>query len=478
MSIVREGNELFGNETKTLNGAKAYKSTLGDCLDLFYAGGASRTSVGRLSDTFVKALGANSKVAAAIQLWIRDIRHGGAGERKAFRELCKTFTKLKVRNWEQHTLIKKIIKLIPVVGRYDDLKVFYGTKYHGDAVKTWVNGMKEGDYLAFKWAKRNDKALQKELNMDEAQLRKYLAKGRSKPALIETLISEKRFSEIDYAKIPSMCFARNSRLFAKEDGERFQAFLDNQNTKVKAGAIFPHDIYRTMKYGNEAGGATKQWEALKETFSTDKNILVMADVSGSMDCQASGKITCMDISVSLGTFLAETNTGFFKNKLMTFSQKPNLVEITKRGGLREKFNFVERMNWGMNTDFEAAYKAILSSATKNQVPAKDMPEYLLVLSDMQFDQSAGGWGNRQVTHFENAKDLFSRAGYKLPKLIFWNLHDYGNAPTTKYEGDVALVSGFSPGVLKAVIAGEAADPQIVMKIAIEPFLEMLNNTTV
>jgi hypothetical protein len=90
-----------------------------------------------------------------------------------------------------------------------------------------------------------------------------------------------------------------------------------------------------------------------------------------------------------------------------------------------------------------------------------MPSMLLILSDMQF--------NACVRHDDTASEMIARkyrdAGYDLPKVVFWNLNaSYGNAPVKFDKSGTALVSGFSPAVVKPLLSGdiESFTPEAVM----------------
>ena len=117
----------------------------------------------------------------------------------------------------------------------------------------------------------------------------------------------------------------------------------------------------------------------------------------------------------------------------------------------------------MNTDFEKAYTTILDLATKHDVDPKSMPTMLLCLSDMQFDDS----GNRNL-HLDNIKDEYKSAGYELPKLVFWDLEAHPGQPAECSDENVAMISGFSPAIMKAVLNAEEFNPIDVMLEALEP----------
>ena len=115
----------------------------------------------------------------------------------------------------------------------------------------------------------------------------------------------------------------------------------------------------------------------------------------------------------------------------------------------------------MNTNINAAFKKILDVAVKGGVPQEEMPDMVLILSDMQFDQC--------VNHDDSAIEMIGRkyreAGYELPKVVFWNLNaSYGNAPVKFDKSGTALVSGFSPAIVKPLLSGDLDDftPESVM----------------
>ena len=97
----------------------------------------------------------------------------------------------------------------------------------------------------------------------------------------------------------------------------------------------------------------------------------------------------------------------------------------------------------------------MSAAEKNNVRAEEMPQKLIIVSDMQFD-SACRSNNR--TNFEQIQKLYRKAGYEMPQLVFWNVNSYGNVPVTSHDTGTALVSGCSPSILKSVLTGSVITP--------------------
>jgi hypothetical protein len=96
----------------------------------------------------------------------------------------------------------------------------------------------------------------------------------------------------------------------------------------------------------------------------------------------------------------------------------------------------------------------------NNISEKHMPKTLLILSDMQFDQCT----EFDDTAFKMIKRKYKKAGYKVPNIVFWNLNAYDNVPVKFDKQGVALISGFSPSIVKSVLSGniEQLTPESIM----------------
>jgi hypothetical protein len=207
-----------------------------------------------------------------------------------------------------------------------------------------------------------------------------------------------------------------------------------------------------MRYGDAAVGMA-QWEALPNFLGDDK-IIPMVDVSGSMGCPAGPGITCMEVAVALGLYIADKQQGAYNGMFLTFSQTPELIQL--KGNLVVKMSQMMRSKWGMSTNVESAFKLILDLAVKNSVPREDMPKYLLILSDMQFNRCVE---NPSDSAIGMIRRMYETAGYEMPKIVFWNLNAmYGNKPGMTFDKDVAMVSGFSPAIMKSILKAEKFDP--------------------
>jgi hypothetical protein len=458
------------NKTVTENGDKAFKSTKSDVLDFFSRGGAMRErSDADIIKTFGKAFAEDNVLALKALFYFRDIRKG-QGERRLFRTILKYMA-------ENHSdKIRNVIKHIPEYGRYDDLYILFGTplemdtldfiktKFTEDAITLVTTGETS---LIFKWmpsenasskiTKGYAKKIRKYLNVSSKGYRKILSEGRRVLNLVETSLSNKECSGIDYGKIPSRAGIVYRKAFYRNDEARYTKFLDaveKGEVTVNAGTLYPYELYDMARNVNDRT-ADAMWKNLPNYVKEDENAIVMADVSGSM----SGRP--MSVSVSLGMYFAERNKGVFANHFMSFSESPQLIEI-KGSNLHEKINFMEGSKWGYNTDLMKAFEQILNVGVANKVPQSEFPKTMYIISDMQFDEatdSRRGWGNTPVAKptkstFEKAKERFNLAGYELPNVVFWNVNArLDNSPITMNQYGVQLVSGFSPTLFSQIVGG-------------------------
>lgn len=444
------------NKTKTTNGMKAKVSTKNACVDLFYKAGAMRGE--NIIPHFTQALNEDKAIALKIAMWLRDVR-GGAGERQLFRDILSY---LEINDKES---AKLLVKKIPEIGRWDDGIVLQTTELKQMYMGMVKDALNNQNALCAKWMPRKGAfavELREYLNYTPKFYRKTLVNLSS---TVEQQMCAQQWEDIDFDKVPSLSHIRNRNAFKRHTPTKYADYAqsltgDNPIGKINAGAIYPHNITSRLKYEKDEvsiSTLTSQWNALPN-FINGSKILPIVDVSGSMNCGISGNninssmVTCMDVAVSLGLYVSQKQQSAFKDVVMTFSENPNLVKLS--GDLAQKLNGVYSLDWEMNTNIEKTFNVLLEFATNNKVKQKDMPEYLLIMSDMQFDQCTTGNG---VGVFKMIEEKFKNHGYTLPKIVFWNLHSYDNVPVKFDKLGTALVSGFSPAILQAVLSDNLDD---------------------
>lgn len=451
----------------TENGMATNSTSLNACVDLFFNIGAMRgQDTQRLIATFSKAFNEDPKRAMKLLFWARDVR-GGAGERQVFKDILTYLA-------EDHDLaLKPNVNLIAEYGRWDDLLVLIGTRLEKDALSQIQAAIGAGNGLCAKWMPRKGAVAEKLRNfmsMSPKQYRKTLVNLTN---VVETKMCAKEWDSIDFGKLPSVASARYQKAFGRNAYESYTAYIQSLvkgEAKINAGAVYPYDITKSLNHGN-ASVANEQWKALPNYMEgANDMILPVVDVSGSMSCPAgsSKTVTCMDVAISLGLYISERNEGPFKDAFITFSDNPQLQVLS--GSLKDRYTQMARADWGMSTNLEATFKLILDQATKHKLSQDEMPNKILILSDMEFNVATGsrGWGNSRSegwnpTAQQMIEKMYDAAGYTMPQIVYWNIQSRnGGVPVAFDKAGTALVSGFSPAIMTSLLGGDIESPQQIM----------------
>lgn len=443
--------QAINSTATTFNNAVTNYSSLNANVDLFFLIGASRNK--DISSTFISAFVENEDLAIRNLLWARDVR-SGAGERQTFRNLFKVLIE------QNSELAIKVLNKLPELGRFDDIFIAFNTKIENAALRLYAESLRNKNALAAKWAPRKGSdanKLRAYLRLTPKDYRKLLV---NLSATVEQQMCAKNWNEINYNFVPSVAASRYQKAFVKHDQDRYNEYkqqLIKGEAKINAGAVYPYDVIRSLKNGDETVSIA-QWNALPNYMEgSDERILPVVDVSGSMSQKVSGSISAMDVAVSLGLYISERNTGIFKDQFITFSESPKMVKVS--GNLSQRLHQMNTSDWGMNTDLEKVFDLILNAATKHNVSKENMPTKLLILSDMEFDVATDA--NQSL--FEIAKVKYAKSNYELPQIIFWNLAGRkGNVPVSIHDTKTALVSGFSPSILKSLLGGNLSPEKTML----------------
>lgn len=454
---------------KTKEKANCYEHTLNHALEFFSKAGSTFTNKqsfysGEESalSLFQKSWITDELTSFKLLLWLRDCR-GGSGNRSGFRDCLKWLASYRPE-W-----IRLNIDLIPLVGRWDDLRSLFGTKCEKEAVEFWSEAIRNSNVLAAKWAGRKDIPLRRELSLTEKDFRKVLANIR-KGHIVEYKMCSNRWNTIKYSSVPSVAMARYTKAFNKHDADRFTVYkesLKSGKEKINSAVLFPHDCVKTARSG-DVTIADAQFESLPNYLEgTNEKIIVISDTSGSMDSVVSGCIRAVDISQGLALYCSSKipkNNPFYK-KFIGFCSEGTFKDWGNYSFSRAVFdrNIFDRAIG--STRIDKALDAIFRAAKFFNLSNECMPTTLLIISDMQFSQGSDTYD----TQIENEFKKWNSAGYNIPKVVYWNLSAYAGSPATKDTKNVALISGFSPSILKSVLSGVDFSPIAIMNRTLEKY---------
>ena len=453
--------------TLTENGALALDSTFSALVDHFAVSGALRQrDEADIITMFSKALIEDKLLATKMAFYTRDVR-GGLGERRSGRLMLRYLA------LNYPAIFSKNIGYIAEYGRYDDL--VYLLDYAPELIVPLLHKQLLQDIadmnenkpvtLLAKWLPsvntsnvetvKKGRFLAKRFNMSEREYRKTLSSLRKYLNVVEVNMSAKNYEDIVYPEVPSKAMNNYRNAFKRNDEERFNEFLnkvEKGEEKINASVLYPYDITEKYLYGSGLYGFNKmevdevleaQWKALPDYVQGENNFLIMADVSGSMMGRP------LATSVGLALYFAQRNKGAFASRFMTFSARPELVEI-KGENLLENIRYIINQKWMMNTNLEAAFDLVLSTAVRYKTPVQDMPTSIVVITDMEFDQCA----NKNWLFYDQMKAKFEHFGYTIPNIVFWNVDSRNNTYHASFDRKgVQLASGQSTVVFESLIKG-------------------------
>ena len=504
MNMFMNGLVNANNFTYTENGAVTHKTTKSALLDLFAMGAAYRTRTD--ADCillFRNAFDENPVYALKCLFYIRDVR-GGQGERRFFRTCMRD---LATYNTEA---ARRNLKHIPEFGRFDDLYVFENTPLEKDAFEILkhqlaLDVMSTTPSLLAKWLKSENTSSKESrrlatktrqyFGMTAKQYRKTLSILRERINVLERLMSAGEWDKIEFDKIPSRAGLLYKEAFKNHDLERvkenpavqsYVEFAQDDTKKVNAKALYPyetvHKAVETMFRDPNGWSYTetncpmddttrlmvnKYWANLEDYFNgCSLNALAVVDTSGSMT--GNGAAAPINVAISLGMYCAERAGGPFAGHYISFSSRPQLIKV-EGVDFCDKVARIYKTNLCENTNIEATFDMLLKTAVDNHCSQDDLPQSIIVISDMEFDQAQGwrsGMNSRNAeTLMEGIARKWAAYGYQMPKLVYWNVQcRQNNIPQDLGNGRVSYVSGMSPSIFQTIMTGKTGYELMMEKL--------------
>lgn len=374
-------------------------------------------------------------------------------------------------------------------------------EFYVNAIKT---SNKTGDKTPIRKAHRKACML---MNRKLSRLNKHLDTTQIK-------MCGKEWSSIDFNHVTSKTMANNRKAFLatnqngkhKDDKDRDQcaknlvshvneAMTGNTRAKIHGKRVnvyeFVKDAIRLFNefhtssninnnrnsnnIQDEMNIINQQWKDNASQNHGLKNIIPMADTSRSMTCN---KCIPLYNSIGLSIRISELTPEPFRNRIMTFSSKPEWVRLNDTQSFVEKVNIVSKSNWHMNTNFYAAMKMILDSALEAKLSPDEISNLTLaVFSDMQIDKAVEAYQseeayneyytNETTNETNRTKNILPMMGkiekmyhdagmrsswkqpFQPPHILFWNLRSTSGFPLLSTQQNVTMLSGYSSMLLNA-----------------------------
>ena len=435
--------------------------------------------------------------------WLMYVRHikFGLGERDVFRMMLT-----KIGDLHPEMALHFIIGTeLWNYGRWDDvLRIFFDTtstilhdglgELIANQFRRDVMGCGLGDSISLlaKWMPSNNTSskqkrseaviLQSLLHLSAREYRKILSRLREYLSVVDRQASLNQWNDINYNHVPSKANLKYRNAFLKHDEERRKAFLTSLQkgddaVKINANSMYLYDIVQAyVEKRGYWGEILKPYdETLEQLWNAQEapkdyeDILIIRDGSASM-CQhltGNSSVTALSVADSIALYCSQHNKNeSFRNRFITFSNRPQMVDISMCQTLRDKLRRLHRFDDYSNTDIEATFDLILDTAVKKHLRQDELPSACLIISDMQFDQATKHEDNTTVN--ESCRHKFEALGYTIPRLIFWNVSVYAHntIPVQMHPSGVILVSGFSKSIVDMVVSREV-NPERVLKAELD-----------
>jgi hypothetical protein len=342
----------------------------------------------------------------------------------------------------------------------------------------------------------------------ERYRQQYASPLRKALSVVERDVAAQTFANIDYDRVPSLAMDRYTGLFMKKDFERFNGYVQNVaqgKVKISGATLLPSALVSKARSvgrsSSDPASEGKNLKAIKAAAQKEiqrsvidgqwktlvkrvrdagllESSIAICDVSGSMsEHRFEDGSSPIDSAIGLSLLISEVTTPPYGGNIISFHETPTFLKVggsEDTRGLVEQVHFVLGTPYGLSTDFVAVFDLLLSIATSRELTQDAMVKNVFVFSDMQFNSAQGAaanvprsWSELRdrtaraavepwTSSFERIQFKYAEAGYEVPRLIVWNLSASStNKPVTMYDANVALVSGYSQGMLRAFLEGGA-----------------------
>ena len=490
-----EAMENKSNWKLTANGAPARTTTGDNLIDLFAVIGAMRErEESDIISMWENAYRENAELAVRMIFYAGDIRGIGLGERRTFRILIKHLANT------HPSIMRKNIVNIPYYNRWDSLYELvatpceremwdlvrmqwledYGNMMHNKPISLMAKWLASVNTSSKKTCMLGRKTA-RELGLSESVYRRALSKLRACLKVVEKSMSAQEWATIEYSTVPSYAMKNYSQAFARHDKDRFSSYKESLEQKIadgtisqkdiKSATLYPYDLVRKYTGADLSNFWSRrscigpydtiteaQWKALPDYLDEEANVIVMADVSGSM---YSPNYQPISASLGLALYFAERNKGIYHNKYMTFTDRPSFLTINENVSLHDRLIQAWGLGIGYSTNLERAFMYILDTAIENNVKPEEMPKALVVVSDMEIDPFFCGYG---LDFLEEMARRFRNAGYTMPKVLFWNVEARNSTFHAKsINPNVVFASGYSASAFTSIIKGITKTAYEVMR---------------
>lgn len=417
--------QAFENVKMTENGDLAFNSTTNKLVDILFMSEYYQKHLDEMPTLDVNDY---NKLFA---MFMRDPRYG-MGRRDIGRMLLAN----------ENATIEDILKC----GRVDDLFHISTVEFYSmlDYLKSEIE---KGNELVKKWMPRYSsknlmlaREIAKHWGMNKQQYGKFIKCDTT----VESKLSHHNTNEINFEHVPSLAAIKYAKRFAngEDTKERYAQYLEDVRSGKKELKVSTTNVYDIYKNRTKID-ADLFFDKLEKIAI---NCVPVVDTSGSMwDGNDS-----MGKALAVGHYLAKCST-YMPNKVVSFSSHPQLITLGQENAYFKNHVFYGNLNDDYYSD--SVYRNEIGSMYTGDCTNTDLgkvmellkmvdevPEYIVVLSDMEFD-------NGSKYSKDALMKLWKEKGYRT-KIVWWNFNSRATTcPEMDSEGNI-FMSGYNPMLLK------------------------------
>lgn len=295
--------------------------------------------------------------------------------------------------------------------------------------------------------------------LKDSEYRKICSLLRKKIDIVEHHITAKEYYAIDYTKVPSLALAKYKGAWVRNDGQRFAQYLADVSSgkkKINTSTVTGADLVRALQQQRDVATdalLNTMWDNLAKHPT---KYLVCRDGSGSMYISDNG-ICPIQVANALTLYCAENNTNY-KDTFITFGDEVKFVTLTSKT-FTERIEELRQYNDCGSTKLDNVFKTILTNAKMYKLTQEQLPEGIIIVSDMQFDEA---FDDPEDSVFQAIQKNFEESGYKMPSIIFWNVSTAEALPICIDDKNTTILSGWNQNTLQYLLECKKISPESIL----------------
>ena len=145
-------------------------------------------------------------------------------------------------------------------------------------------------------------------------------------------------------------------------------------------------------------------------------------------------------AMAIGHYLAKCSSVCY-NAAISFSSQPRILSMDNCNNYSEEIGSLHTGDCS-NTNLASVMNLLSSLKLKGEI---DYPEFLVILSDMEFDEGS-------LTSIDYFNAINKNLGTKT-KIVWWNLNSRNTTSPEMDESGNIFISGYNPMILKYLEVG-------------------------